>query len=150
MRLFSMWNQQCIYASPFSRTFVHASIFSPVHPSHNYSVNIRLAPIMSCSRGGRGGLGNERGGASLCCQRKYQRFAPLAECQLAQEGCQYFWPQPLATTTITTDKKHPTPTTIMPPTAKKPDSKCSDHDYLCKLYQSLRKIEDNDFASNVW
>ncbi len=124
VRLFSMWNQQYIYASPFPLTFVHASIPSESTPVINIQSTANSPPIMSGSRCGlgssRGGFGNERGGASLCCQRKYQQFAPLAECQLAQQGCQYYWPQPLATTTITTNKKHPTPTTIMPPTAKSP------------------------------
>ena len=92
-------------------------------------------------------------GAFFCSQKEYQEYAPLKGFQLAQEWCQYSWPKPAVTTTCTVDKKHPTPTTITPPKAHKPQAICSNHDSLCRVFESLRAVDgsdDNDLASCIW
>ena len=97
--------------------------------------------------------GNPAYGASFCSQQEYQQYAPLKGFQLAQEWCQYSWPKPAVTTTCTVDKKHPTPTTITPPKAQKPQAICSNHDSLCRVFESLRAVDDSDdcgLASSIW
>lgn len=104
---------------------------------------------------GRGGSirpGHSKHAGSSCYEPVFEVFNSLKNYKPAQDWCYYNWPQPEVTETCTVDEAHPTPTTIMPPKAKKPNDHCPKHEPLCALYEKLVKGEydSRDKGSDIW